>query len=87
MKHYNYWDVLISEDGGETWSEGDLRIQASDDPSGSDLDYDEAEIHSDYWGNSSGQIHWFALDSENSVLYAATNGAGLWRTDVSALED
>lgn len=85
QKHEDYWDVLVSEDGGETWSEGALRIQASSNAGGPDLDYDAAELHSDYWGNSSGKIHWFALDEENSILYAATNGAGLWRSDVSEL--
>lgn len=86
MKYPDYWDVLVSDDAGETWSEGDLRIRTTFNPAGPERSYDATELHSDYWGNSNGQIMWFALDEVNSDLYAATNGVGLWRTDTSRLE-
>lgn len=84
-KYQDYWEVLVSQDGGESWAEGNLRIRASNDPADPGLEYDAAELHSNYWGNSSGQIMWFAHDPTNSLLYAATNGVGLWQADTSIL--
>lgn len=83
QKYQDYWDVLVSRDHGETWVGGNLTIQI-----GVDADaraYDAADIHSDYW-NDKGQIMWFALDPKDSLLYAATQGTGLWRGKIAALE-
>lgn len=87
MIHRGYWVVLVSEDGGETWAEANFRVRASDNSAGPALEYDAAELHSDYWGNSSGQIMWFALDEANSLLYAATNGVGLWQAEISEMAE
>lgn len=82
QQYDRYWDVLVSTDGGETWVSGDLTIQVGLETER--REYDAAERHSHYWG-SSGDVKWFAFDEVNSLLYAATNGTGLWRADASAV--
>ncbi|MEF8814036.1 MAG: hypothetical protein V5A55_09490, partial [Halovenus sp.] len=76
QKYPEYWDVLVSTDGGATWGEGDFTIQVGTEVN--EREYDAVDIHSDYW-NERGQITWFALDEAESLLYGATRGAGLWR--------
>lgn len=82
QKHPEYWDVLLSRDGGETWAEAGLTIQVGLEPDA--REYDAAAVHSDYWARR-GQIMWFAFDDANSLLYGATRGAGLWRADVGGV--
>lgn len=83
QQYSDYWDVLVSTDGGGTWTNGGLTIQVGLEEKG--REYDAAERHSDYWGNN-GDVKWFAFDEANSLLYAATNGTGLWRADVGSVE-
>lgn len=81
----DYWDVLVSEDAGQTWVKGDLTIQIGTEATGR-RDYDGVARHSDYWSVELGDIKWFAIDGFDSLLYAATNGAGLWRSDIRDIE-
>lgn len=78
----DYWDVLVTEDSGNTWANGNLTIQVGLEPD--EREYDGAEIHSDYW-NDNGEIMWFAIDETNKILYGAIAGVGLWSAEVSTL--
>lgn len=80
QKYPKYWDVLVTEDGGETWGEGNLTIQVGRGPA--DREFDGMDLHAGYRSDF-GQIMWFSLDEATSYLYAATRGAGLWRSDTS----
>lgn len=79
----HYWDVFVSSNGGQTWASGNLTIQVG--VKADDREYDAAEPHSDY-ATERGQIMWFSFDRSNSLLYAATQGTGLWRVDTSPVE-
>lgn len=71
--------VEVSVDGGESFQKAGLDIQAGTaDPAGAD-----AAVP---YGNR-GDIWWFDLDASSGLLYAATDGAGLWRADVTALDE
>lgn len=81
-KYPDYWDVLVSTDGGDTWIEGNLTIQV-----GTEADartYDGVARNSDYRGDK-GQIMDFAFEDAKSHVIAATRGVGLWRCRASSL--
>lgn len=78
-----YWDLLVSEDGGETWAEGNLTIKMG--RGAGERDYDGIN-RAGQWGEK-GDIMDLAIDGANSHLIAATRGAGLWRGDFSRLID
>lgn len=73
-----YWSTFVSQDGGETWAHADLRFrftrQKGDLEPNTIVPYPER-----------GEIVWFGIDAHNHYLYAATNGAGLWRADITDL--
>jgi len=85
QKYDSYWDLLVSEDSGESWSEGDLTIQV-----GQGLDereYDGIDRNA-YKGSCCeyGEIIDLAMDTASSTLIAATRGASLWDADIRSLE-
>lgn len=82
-RYPGYWDVLVTTDGGATWAEGNLTVRIGRRPD--TRAYDATAIHSDY-AMERGQLMWFAVDEPNSLLYAATQGAGLWRADTRLVE-
>lgn len=77
-----YWDLLVSEDGGETWAEGNFTIQV-----GTERDNREADgmDRNTYTGDEFGEIIDVAVEASDSRLIAATRGAGLWQGDISKL--
>jgi photosystem II stability/assembly factor-like uncharacterized protein len=81
-KYDNYWDLLVSKDGGETWGEGNLTIQIGTEPDA--RQYDGIDRNADYRGDK-GQIMDLAFDESESHLVAATRGASLWRGTVDRL--
>jgi photosystem II stability/assembly factor-like uncharacterized protein len=75
-KYPDYWDLLVSTDGGETWAEGNLTIQVGREPDA--REYDGIDLNADYRPDF-GYIMDLAVDDVAGWLYAATRGAGLWR--------
>lgn len=84
QKSDNYWDILVSEDSGESWSEGSLTIQIGQEPN--EREYDGV-VRNAYKGSCCefGEIIDLAVDTSSSSLIAATRGAGLWYADISLL--
>lgn len=78
----DYWDLLVSVDGGDSWGSADLTIQVGREPN--DREYDGMDPHADYRPDH-GQIMWLAFEESSSHLYATTRGAGLWRSEVGGL--
>lgn len=83
QKYENYWDLLVSTDGGDTWGEGNLTIQVGTEPDA--REYDGIDHNAHYRGNK-GQIMDFAFDASESHLVAATRGASIWQGTVEALD-
>lgn len=80
-KYDGYWDLLVSDDGGETWAEGGLTIKMDTEPG--EREYDGVN-RAGRWGEK-GDILDLAVDESSSHLVAATLGAGLWRGDIDRL--
>lgn len=78
----DYWDLLVSTDGGDTWRFADLTIQIGLEPT--EREYDGIYRHAHYRGDK-GQISSLALDRSDSRLYAAVRGSGLWGGDVGSI--
>lgn len=79
-----YWDVLITQDGGQTWVDGNLTLQVGLEPN--TRPHHAAERYSESRLDA-GDIMEFAFDERNSDLYAATRGTGLWRADASLFSE
>lgn len=79
-KYEDYWDLLVSVDGGDTWGHADLTIQIGLEPN--EREYDGIYRHAHYRADK-GQIMALALGQNSSRLYAAVRGSGLWQGDVS----
>lgn len=82
QKYENYWDLLVSTDGGNAWGQGNLTIQVGTEPDARESDGIDHNAH--YRGDK-GQIMDFAFDASESHLVAATRGASLWQGTVDAL--
>ncbi len=81
-KYEDYWDLLVSNDGGASWEEGNLTIRVGREPD--DREYDGSDLNADYRVDF-GYIMDLAIDDSQEFLYAATRGAGLWRCTVESI--
>lgn len=82
-KYDGYWDLLVSQDGGEMWHEGNLTIKMGRGPA--ERDYDGINWSGRH--GEGGDIMDLTVDVSNSTVVAATGGSGLWRGDISQLID
>lgn len=82
-KYQNYWDLLVSDDRGDTWGEGNLTIQIGTEPDA--REYDGVDTNADYRGGGGGVIMDLAFDEADSHLLAATRGASLWQGSVDSV--
>lgn len=80
--HSEFWDLLVSRDGGETWSEGNLTMYFGDGET--ERTYDGRDEAADY-RQPRGDIMDIAVDSTANDVYAATRGGGLWKASLDVL--
>ncbi|MDX1747904.1 MAG: hypothetical protein R3324_18375, partial [Halobacteriales archaeon] len=81
QRYDGYWDLFVTEDGGDSWAEGNLTIKMSRAPGS--RDYDGINRAGRY--GEKGHIMDLAVDPSSFHLVAATRGAGLWRADINRL--
>lgn len=82
QKYPGYWDLLVSDDGGGLWVEGNLTIESRSHEN----PIEHVPENREYDGfalDGQGQIIDLSIEDSHSHLIAATRGAGLWRCDIS----